>query len=420
MTNTRPLSQSQSYTYPPVPQSPTASASANVKPKRPPNSKSNSRDDALGTNDSSIALYSDGESDHNRHSHPPNNHNRERSGSGSNTSLPTALKVPESGSKNRTVLVQGSQAEGVYPSEETESASTDILAITTLANPLLGLGEERVKLGVPADPTSIRKLAWGDRPEMSFVLDDGSGVNAQNGTADDSDNDSLNAESNPCHQTAADNGVVIVGGGADKRKRYTTAVENGKKRKVIDITSFHPALHPLFDQLRAAIAAESWEVKGRFPQSIKPILAQVALTAIKLDEYDDHFFSSMPTLFMYNKFTMTKLIKCTVFAEHTAMIVERHEALLTQLKKEADEGFTRAEEEWERSVVAWDKRQKKAKANTALPIPGGGTAGSGAESASNAPTRNPSPLDDPEHKHDHDDEDIIMQDASKEGSKDGR
>ncbi|KAK7439167.1 hypothetical protein VKT23_017657 [Stygiomarasmius scandens] len=100
------------------------------------------------------------------------------------------------------------------------------------------------------------------------------------------------------------------------------------------------------------------------------------------------------------------------------MIIEREEVLLTQLKKKADEGFTRAEEEWERSVVAWEKCQKKA--NTALSVPGGGAAGSGAESASNAPTRNPSPLDDPEHEHDHDDKDVIMQDVSKEVSKDGK
>ncbi|KAK7439208.1 hypothetical protein VKT23_017698 [Stygiomarasmius scandens] len=116
--------------------------------------------------------------------------------------------------------------------------------------------------------------------------------------------------------------------------------------------------------------------------------------------------------------TVPQITRQTV--RKTPMIIERQEALLTQLKKEAEEGFTRAEEEWERSVVAWDKRQKKAKANTALSVPGGGTAGSGAESAANAPTRNPSPLDEPEHEHDHDDEDVIMQDASKEGSKDGK
>ncbi|THU97335.1 hypothetical protein K435DRAFT_662949 [Dendrothele bispora CBS 962.96] len=250
--------------------------------------------------------------------------------------------------------------------------------------------------------------------------DEGEGEGGESGDESSREREGKGGRNNKKGSGAVDNGVVVVGGGADKRKRYTTVVENGKKRKVVDITSFHPALHPLFNQLKAAIAAESWEVKGRFPQSIKPLLASVALTAIKLDEYDEHFFSLMPTLFMYNKFTMTKLIKRTVFSEHTAMIVERQEALLTQLKKDADEGLVRAQEEWEKSVVAWDKRQKKAKAANTLSVPGGG-GGSGAESVSNAPTRNPSPLDDHEHDHDldHGDEDVVMHDASTKSGKDG-
>lgn len=51
--------------------------------------------------------------------------------------------------------------------------------------------------------------------------------------------------------------------------------------------------------------AESWDVKGKFPPGIKPILADVALKAVKLGEYDEDFFSLMPVLFPYNKFTMT-------------------------------------------------------------------------------------------------------------------
>ena len=50
---------------------------------------------------------------------------------------------------------------------------------------------------------------------------------------------------------------------------------------------------------------ESWEQKGKFPPSLKPPLANLAILAIKLDEYDDDFFSLMPMLFPYNKFTMT-------------------------------------------------------------------------------------------------------------------
>lgn len=52
-------------------------------------------------------------------------------------------------------------------------------------------------------------------------------------------------------------------------------------------------------------SAESWDVKGKFPPSVKPILANIALKAVRLGEYDEDFFSLMPVLFPYNKFTMT-------------------------------------------------------------------------------------------------------------------
>ncbi|ESK92760.1 hypothetical protein Moror_15933 [Moniliophthora roreri MCA 2997] len=177
----------------------------------------------------------------------------------------------------------------------------------------------------------------------------------------------------------------------EKRKRYTTVVEGGKKRKVVDITSFHPDLQRSFEVLKDAIVAENWETKGKFPPSIKPLLSQIAIQAIKLDEYDEHFFNLMPILFPYNKFTMSKLIKRTVFADHTALLVERQDNLLKELKRLADEGFAKAEEEWEKNCQAWDKRQKKAKAEAqALAVLNGGT---GDESASNAPTRHPSAED---------------------------
>lgn len=84
---------------------------------------------------------------------------------------------------------------------------------------------------------------------------------------------------------------------------------------------FHPELQAAFEELKIAIAkglrtsfiinlftnqlAESWELKCKFPASLKPILADVALRAVRLGEYDDDFFSLMPVLFPYNRFTMT-------------------------------------------------------------------------------------------------------------------
>jgi hypothetical protein len=118
--------------------------------------------------------------------------------------------------------------------------------------------------------------------------------------------------------------------------------------------------------------AENWEPKGKFPPGIRPILADVALKAIKLNEYNDNFFNLMPRIFPYNRFTMSvrmilfrpgdlhadvcgmqKLIKRQIFPDHMALLVKRQDELLVELKTTADEGFPRAKEEWERSIVAW-------------------------------------------------------------------
>ncbi|KIM35407.1 hypothetical protein M413DRAFT_449791 [Hebeloma cylindrosporum] len=167
-----------------------------------------------------------------------------------------------------------------------------------------------------------------------------------------------------------------------KRKRQNSSVvnENGKRKKVVDESLFHPDLQTGIKELKELIAKESWENKGKFPPSLKPSLAKLAILAIRLDEYDEDFFSLMPTLFPYNKFTMTKLIKRTVFPDHLALLTKRQDDLLAQLAELAKAGFTKAEEEWEKSVVAWDKRQEKLRHEAAEASTGTGSA---------APTRHP-------------------------------
>ncbi|KIY53562.1 hypothetical protein FISHEDRAFT_33043 [Fistulina hepatica ATCC 64428] len=146
-----------------------------------------------------------------------------------------------------------------------------------------------------------------------------------------------------------------------KRKRYKTVEDpaTGKRRKIVDEASFSPELQKAFERLKVAIRQESWEVKGKFPPNIKPLLAEVALLAVRLDEYDEHFFSLMPQLFPYNKFTMTKLIKRTIFQDHTTLLVERQDALLRELAQLAQDGFPKAEQDYERSLANWKKRQQK-------------------------------------------------------------
>ncbi|KAG1733547.1 hypothetical protein EDB19DRAFT_1880057 [Suillus lakei] len=146
-----------------------------------------------------------------------------------------------------------------------------------------------------------------------------------------------------------------------KRKNYTVIEDNGKKRKVVDIRDFHPELQLAIEDLKAAISKESWDVKGKFPPLVKPILADVALKAVNLGEYDEDFFNLMPVLFPYNRFTMTKLIKRTIFTDHLKILTDRQDELLQQLAGLTKEGFSKAQEEWEKSVVAWERRKEKAK-----------------------------------------------------------
>ena len=48
-----------------------------------------------------------------------------------------------------------------------------------------------------------------------------------------------------------------------------------------------------------------------------------------------------------------KLIKRTVFQDHTQLPMARQETLLEGLAEQAEAGFAKAEEEWEKSVVAF-------------------------------------------------------------------
>ncbi|EJD04822.1 uncharacterized protein FOMMEDRAFT_18547 [Fomitiporia mediterranea MF3/22] len=171
-----------------------------------------------------------------------------------------------------------------------------------------------------------------------------------------------------------------IGGGpsaALKRKASETTPSGKKKRKTIDIDSFHPDLQTSLYELKDAITRESFDQKGKFPPSLKPVLARVALKAIHVGEYNDMFFALMPKLFIYNKYTMTKLIKRTVYPEHKKLLEARQDELVEELGKLAQEGFEKAKEEYEKSVSAWERRQERTKAGgTSLegtPVPGAGT-----------------------------------------------
>ncbi|KAI0758849.1 hypothetical protein C8Q74DRAFT_266209 [Fomes fomentarius] len=184
----------------------------------------------------------------------------------------------------------------------------------------------------------------GVSPSVRIKTEEGSTRDAPIALSDGEDNGKLKRKISEAQSVTS-----ISEGGAKKR------------RKTVEIHPFHPDLEQAIDVLKEAIAKENWDVKGKFPPGLKPLLAQVALKAVILGEYDENFFNLMPRLFPYNKFTMTKLIKRTIWRDHTNLLLDRQNALIEELRVLAEQGFEKAKEEWEKSVVQWERRQERAK-----------------------------------------------------------
>jgi len=58
---------------------------------------------------------------------------------------------------------------------------------------------------------------------------------------------------------------------------------------------------------------------------------------------------------------MSKLIKRTIFQDHMQVLNQRQTALLEELSTLTREGFSKAQEEWEKTVVQWEAKQDKIK-----------------------------------------------------------
>ncbi|KAJ7201626.1 hypothetical protein GGX14DRAFT_464457 [Mycena pura] len=247
--------------------------------------------------------------------------------------------------------------------------SSKIMALGTKDSPIpLEDEDEDTKANIFASQQSVKgKGKVKDDPDEATAIADG--VNRMTGKW--KERVSVNGGSaSPVangdhHEGSLDGGGDDGEGDGDdevgrKRKRPANGSGDGaRKRKPVDIANFHPDLQIGIEKMKQAIAAESWETKSKFPPSLKPLLAQLSLQAISLDEYNEQFFNLMPMIFPYNKFTMSKLIKRTIFHEHTTLLNRKQDELLKHLHELASEGFPKAQEEWERSVQSYEEKRKE-------------------------------------------------------------
>ncbi|KZO91633.1 hypothetical protein CALVIDRAFT_568079 [Calocera viscosa TUFC12733] len=158
-----------------------------------------------------------------------------------------------------------------------------------------------------------------------------------------------------------------------------------KKRKtLVAVDPFSPELDSMLEELRESVERESFEQKGKFPQNLKPTLERVSLFALKNGEYGDNYFNVMPKIFPYNRYTMMKLIKKMMYADHQKLLADKTEELLVLLKKEVDLQRPKAEAEYEAALKVYDEHQVAKVAGGGAAAPATGTAPAATSGSPNA------------------------------------
>ncbi|GAA6011013.1 hypothetical protein JCM11491_005908 [Sporobolomyces phaffii] len=142
---------------------------------------------------------------------------------------------------------------------------------------------------------------------------------------------------------------------------------------------FSEALEEQLVMLKHESDKESYEVKNKFPPHLKDMLVAVAYQALDLDEFDEYFFARLPSIFPYNKFTLTKLVKREVFQRRLNDMNAKQEALFDVLRQGVKDHFEEQKNEFEEVHSQWLKDKEtggaaKADASSAPATPAAGPA----------------------------------------------
>ncbi|KIK61464.1 hypothetical protein GYMLUDRAFT_997304 [Collybiopsis luxurians FD-317 M1] len=136
-----------------------------------------------------------------------------------------------------------------------------------------------------------------------------------------------------------------------KRKRLKVKVVN--KRAVIHLSSFSSQMQDLLQCLKKANASTPWK-GGKMPDSLKPLLSQVAIKAIITNEYDEKFFYFVSTIIPLRQSKINKLIKQLVIQDHLKLLKDRQSALLNELQDQIDEEFPKVKKFCKKNIQGKD------------------------------------------------------------------
>ncbi|CAG8484163.1 19005_t:CDS:2 [Dentiscutata erythropus] len=112
---------------------------------------------------------------------------------------------------------------------------------------------------------------------------------------------------------------------------------SGKKKKVYPVDPVHPDVQYLLDLFKQQVDKESFEVKSRFPQNLKPPLMELLSRAYELNQFNENLFKILTNTLPYNKFTITRLCQRTLYPKSLIELQKRKLEFIGRLKVAVDE-----------------------------------------------------------------------------------
>lgn len=128
---------------------------------------------------------------------------------------------------------------------------------------------------------------------------------------------------------------------------------SANKKKLYPMKPVDKRLAAEFEYLGRLVAAESFQVKSKFPPNLRQPLRKAAKIAIDLGQYNENFFNYLPNIFPYNRFTMSKLIKRDFYEDHMSALKELQDDVLNDMQAAIQEALPAHRAEYDEQVKLW-------------------------------------------------------------------
>ncbi|KAG9286620.1 hypothetical protein G9A89_005388 [Geosiphon pyriformis] len=111
----------------------------------------------------------------------------------------------------------------------------------------------------------------------------------------------------------------------------------GKTLKPYPVESINPEVQKILDTFKSEVAAESFALKNRFPPNLKPHLLATINKAYEYNEFNENFFKIVTNILPYNKYTVTRLCKRTLYPIKIPELEQQRDNLMKKFEGELKE-----------------------------------------------------------------------------------